>query len=337
MRVDRAMRFGAGLARVGSEQVAANDSSESKGKCSATQSTRDPARRRGRRRQREAGRGAQREIDESGRVQRRAHARSRSPERAPRRRRQDGRQLERERRLERRTAPLQDAHLQAVGAAGLQAEAQRRRRRPAGDGRLAQHEGGAVVLMRGELEAAQPLGAQARRQPGDDRADMAALQRLLERPQAVAAGTTRARVWTTAAPRRRSRGRRAPPPTAPPADRRTSPADRPAAPRPAPARAGGSRRRRRCGSSSSVERAARPAAAGQLGVEAREAGRHRVAAGAAELVAQPERRVQGLGRTQRIAHEGTRRLARRRARKGGARRPAGPGAAALPRGQEWHP
>ena len=44
------------------------------------------------------------------------------------------------------------------------------------------------MLVGGELEAAQPIGAQARRQPGDDGADMAALQRLLERPQAVAAG-----------------------------------------------------------------------------------------------------------------------------------------------------
>ena len=44
------------------------------------------------------------------------------------------------------------------------------------------------MVVRGELQAAQPLGAQARRQPGEHGADVAALQRLLERPEAVAAG-----------------------------------------------------------------------------------------------------------------------------------------------------
>jgi len=44
------------------------------------------------------------------------------------------------------------------------------------------------VLASSELETAQPIGAQPWRQPGDDGTDMAALQRLLERPQAVAAG-----------------------------------------------------------------------------------------------------------------------------------------------------
>ena len=48
-----------------------------------------------------------------------------------------------------------------------------------------------MVVCR-QLEAAQPLAAQARRQPGDDRADVPAFERLFERPQAVAAGDGRA-------------------------------------------------------------------------------------------------------------------------------------------------
>ena len=132
---------------------------------------------------------------------------------------------------------------------------------------LAHHEGGAVVVVGRQLETAQPLGAQARRQPGDDRADVTALQRLLERPQAVAARDDRApgrpagRVPTggserserrgthdarasgrRAAPRRQSRARRAPPPTRPRAGRTPSPAVLRVASRPARARAGGSRR-----------------------------------------------------------------------------------------------
>src|SRR5580765_4883396 len=105
-------------------KVAANDSSESKGKWSATQSTRDPARKANATKATRSGPGSSREIDESGRVQRRRTL-ARATRAAPRRCRQDGRQLVRERCVEGRTTPLQDAHLQAVGAARLQAEAQR--------------------------------------------------------------------------------------------------------------------------------------------------------------------------------------------------------------------
>ena len=169
-------------------------------------------------------------------------------------------------------------------------------------------------LVRGELQAAQPLGAQARRQPGDDGADMAALQRLLERPQAVAAGDDAGAgvddeqlldVEAEAGERRRRQRRRRiedhHQPTGPLRrdQRRREQADL----------ADAGMRQQQLG-----ERPARPAAAGQLGVERGEAGRHRVAAAAAELVAEPERRMQGFGRTHGLAHERTRRLARRRAR-----------------------
>ena len=204
-------------------------------------------------------------------------------------------------------------------------------------GHLAQHEGGAVVAVRGELQAAQALGAQPRRQPGEHRADMAALQRLLERPQAVAARNHAGpRVddeqlldVEAEAGERRGRQRRR-------AGRTASPAGRRAAPRPAPARAGGSRRRRDAAAAarsstrrgqpppgSSASSAAKPLATASLG-------------GAAELVAEPERRVQGLGRAQRIARE--RRADSRAGERGTGRRrrPAEPDAEAA-RGQERHP
>ena len=150
------------------------------------------------------------------------------------------------RRFERRAAPLEDAQPQPIGAAGLQRQAQRRGRRPRRRRQLAHHEGGAVVVVGGELQAAQALGAQPRRQPGEHRADMAALQRLLERPQAVAAreltrgpGVDDEQLLDVEAEPGERRGRQMRP-----AGRRSSPAARRAAPRPAAARAGGSRRRR---------------------------------------------------------------------------------------------
>jgi hypothetical protein len=118
------------------------------------------------------------------------------------------------------------------------------------------------VVVGGELKPAQPLGAQARRQPGDDGADVAALQRLLERPEAVAAGDDAAAVLTTSSLEVEAEAR-APSPRASPAGRTPSPAGRPAAPRPAPGRADGSRRRRRAAAAARSGRGAasrRPAA-----------------------------------------------------------------------------
>jgi len=60
--------------------------------------------------------------------------------------------------------------------------------------------------------------------------------------------------------------------------------------------------------------AARPAAAGKLGVETGEAARHGIAADAAELMAEPERRVQGFGRAPDLVTRSRSRLASERTR-----------------------
>jgi hypothetical protein len=80
---------------------------------------------------------------------------------------------------ERWAAAFQHAHRQRIGTAGTQAQLQRRGRGALGRARLAQHEGRSVVRMRGQLQPAQALGPQTRRQPGQHGPHMAALQRLL--------------------------------------------------------------------------------------------------------------------------------------------------------------
>ena len=206
--------------------------------------------------------------------------------------REHRRQLERERLLERRPAALEHAHQQAIGAARAQAQAQRRGRRPHRRRGFAQHERRAVVVVRGELQPAQPLGPQARRQPGQHRAHMAALERLLERPQAVAAGHH-------AGPRvddeqladieaqlgeRRGRERR----------RWIEQHHRPAGPlrchqrRREQAHLADARMRQK----QLAQHPPRPAAPGELRVERGETGGHDLAAAAAELVAEPEGGVQ---------------------------------------------
>ena len=168
-------------------------------------------------------------------------------------------------------------------------------------GQLAQHEGRPVVVVRGQLEAAQALGAQPRRQPGEHGADVAALERLLERPQAVAARDQ----------------------AGPGVDDQQLP-DVEAEPGERPGRevggriedhhraAGLLRRDERRGEQADLadarmrqqqlaQAAPRPAAARQLGIERGKAARHPAGGAAAELVAEPERGMERFRRAPRRA------------------------------------
>ena len=88
---------------------------------------------------------------------------------------------------ERRPAAFEDAHAQHVGACRVQRQPQRRGRGTLCGREFTQHESDPVVVVRRQLKTPQALGSQARGKPGEHRPDMPALQRLLQRPEAVAA------------------------------------------------------------------------------------------------------------------------------------------------------
>ena len=85
-----------------------------------------------------------------------------------------------------RATTLDDVYVQAVGTGGSERQSQGRCARSVLEFGLAENEGNAVVVVRRELQAPDAFRSKARRQPRDDGADVAALERLLERPQAVA-------------------------------------------------------------------------------------------------------------------------------------------------------
>ena len=177
----------------------------------------------------------------------------------------------------------------------MQRQPQGRSRRPGRGGKLAQHESGAVVVVRGELEPAQPLAAQARRQPGEHRADVAALQGLLERPEAVAAGdhpgprVDDEELLDVEAEPGQCPGRQV--------GRRVEDHHQP----PGPLRRDQRRREQadladaRMRQQQFAQDPARPAAAGQLGVERGEAAGHGVRGAATQLMTEPQGRMQGFG------------------------------------------
>ena len=168
---------------------------------------------------RESERASSSDVDE-GRGGQGAVALAAARRATPRRTREHARKLEPQRRFERRAAPLQDAQLQGdrrrpratTGAAATRSAAprqplrasRRQRRRggapPAGDDAAARRAGAAAARRRSHRRARSsaparaPTGCRCRER----------LERVSGRP---------------AIPRRQSRARRAPPPTAPPADR----------------------------------------------------------------------------------------------------------------------
>ena len=85
-----------------------------------------------------------------------------------------------------RATTLDDVYMQAVGTGGAERQSQGRCARSLLKIGLAENEGDVVVVMRRELQAPDAFRSKTRRQPRDDGADVAALERLLERLQAVA-------------------------------------------------------------------------------------------------------------------------------------------------------
>jgi len=72
-------------------------------------------------------------------------------------------------------------YVQAVGTGGAERQSQGRCARSVLKIGLAENEGDAVVVVRRELQAPDAFRSKVRRQPRDDGADVAALERLLER------------------------------------------------------------------------------------------------------------------------------------------------------------
>jgi len=95
-------------------------------------------------------------------------------------------ELERDRLEQGRATAFDDVYMQAIGAGGAQRQAQGRCARSVLKIGLAENKGDAVVVVRRELQAPDTFSAKTRREPRADGADVAALQRLLERPQACA-------------------------------------------------------------------------------------------------------------------------------------------------------
>jgi hypothetical protein len=209
----------------------------------------------------------------------------------------------------RRPAPLQQLHRQPIGSHAAQRQTQRCGARSLACRPFAQHESRPVMRMRSQLQPAQALRAQARRQPGEQRADMPAFERLLERPELVAAVLHMA--VGTAQARRTSALRRA----AGVHDQQLLGIDAPLRQHPTrqarrwieqhhqPARlqrdgkawaeqahlSEPRMRQQQLG-----ERTSRPTAAGQLRVERDETAGYRVLAAAPELMRMPQRRMQGF-------------------------------------------
>ncbi len=153
-----------------------------------------------------------------------------------------------------------------------------------------------------ELQPPQPLGAQPRRQPREHRADMPALEHLLQRPEAVAAGNqTAARVddqqlFDVESERGQRPGRQLggwieqhhePAGLLRGHEAQGQQADL----------ADAGMRQQQLG-----ERTARPAATGELRIELRKPAGHRRLGMPAQLVPEPERRVQRLGRQESSGH-----------------------------------
>jgi hypothetical protein len=170
---------------------------------------------------------------------------------------------------------------------------------------VTQQEGRPVVRLRGQLQPAHRIGPHTRRQPGQHGADVAALERLLQRPQHVGRGQQRAGWpgWPVRPSRACSSTSR----------RRSSPSAASAQPhsaaggsnsitlRPCCCNRGQHRRQQAQFTDAGVrqqqlgQRARRPAAAGQFGVQFGKAAGVHHAALLADLVGAPQRRVQLLG------------------------------------------
>ena len=126
-----------------------------------------------------------------------------------RRRRQHRRQRQRERERQRRATAFEQHHTQRIGPGAGQADAQRRRAGALPGFIAAQQKGRAGVPLRRQLQAAQRIGRQPCRQPGQHGAEVAALERVLQRPQHIGRRQALARSAFQVLPRPPSRARRA--------------------------------------------------------------------------------------------------------------------------------